>query len=103
MNWNYLSRFSTFSFYFSPPHLPSFPNLVLFILPGLLYRSACDNVLEILMGPSVNTNKTRIPYYLNYEPNPTSVYNMIHWYVHVTVACVLLLVCVCVLVLCWFN
>ncbi len=40
----------------------------------------CDNVLEAIMGPSVNTNTSRLPYYLTYEPNPTSVQNIIHWY-----------------------
>jgi len=39
----------------------------------------CNEVLEVLMGPSVNTNVTRMPYYLTYEPNPTSMKNVIHW------------------------
>jgi len=60
---------------------------------------ACNNVLAALMGPSDQINQTRLasspfaakpklmslphprlPFYLSYEPNPTSVRNMIHWY-----------------------
>jgi len=40
----------------------------------------CNEVLEVLMGPSVNTNISRMAYYLSFEPNPTSIKNMIHWY-----------------------
>lgn len=52
------------------------------LIPWFCRYEAYDgnDVLEIMMGPSVNTNITRMPYYLTYEPNPTSVKNMIHWY-----------------------
>jgi len=30
-------------------------------------------------GPTTYLNKTRLSYYLGYEPNPTSVKNMVHW------------------------
>lgn len=31
------------------------------------------------MGPSKNLNISMLPFYLQYEPNPTSVKNMAHW------------------------
>lgn len=40
----------------------------------------CNKILlESAMGPSVNTNISRVPYYLRFEPHPTSVKNLIHW------------------------
>jgi len=41
--------------------------------------SACEFMMEIEMGPSVNLNASRLPFYTLYEIAPTSVYNMGHW------------------------
>eukprot|EP01120_Amphizonella_sp_Union-15-10_P013201 TRINITY_DN609_c0_g1_i4.p1 TRINITY_DN609_c0_g1~~TRINITY_DN609_c0_g1_i4.p1 ORF type:complete len:389 (+),score=56.47 TRINITY_DN609_c0_g1_i4:81-1247(+) len=41
--------------------------------------SLCDFVLKILTGPFAYLNESRSAYYLTYEPNPTSVKNIIHW------------------------
>jgi lysosomal acid lipase/cholesteryl ester hydrolase len=51
------------------------------LIPGLCiyYPEMCNNILEVIMGPSFETNVTRMPYYLTYEPNPSSTWNMIHW------------------------
>lgn len=51
------------------------------LLPDICYvdPAACEDVLDLLMGPSVNLNESRMDYYLNYEPNPTSVQNIVHW------------------------
>jgi gastric triacylglycerol lipase len=48
------------------------------VIPGFCktFLPAC---LAALMGPSTLINQTRLPFYLSYEPNPTSVRNMIHW------------------------
>ncbi|ELR16428.1 hydrolase, alpha/beta fold domain containing protein [Acanthamoeba castellanii str. Neff] len=57
------------------------PTALLKLIPDVctLYPPICNNVLTALMGPSVETNQSRLAYYLRYEPNPTSVLNMIHW------------------------
>eukprot|EP01116_Phalansterium_solitarium_P013435 TRINITY_DN30799_c0_g1_i1.p1 TRINITY_DN30799_c0_g1~~TRINITY_DN30799_c0_g1_i1.p1 ORF type:complete len:385 (-),score=120.36 TRINITY_DN30799_c0_g1_i1:136-1290(-) len=57
------------------------PTAVGKFLPDIckLDPSLCVNVLNLLMGPSTNLNNSRIGYYLTYEPNPTSVKNMVHW------------------------
>lgn len=51
------------------------------LLPDVCYVDpyGCEYALSFLMGPSVELNSSRLPYYLDYEPNPTSVMNMIHW------------------------
>jgi len=41
--------------------------------------SFCGFFLEILTGPTTFLNDSRISYYSHFEPNPTSVKNMIHW------------------------
>jgi lysosomal acid lipase/cholesteryl ester hydrolase len=60
------------------------PSVIHKILPGYctLFPHMCEFVLDIIAGPFPNVNLTRIPYYLNYEPNPTSVKNMAHWFGH---------------------
>jgi pimeloyl-ACP methyl ester carboxylesterase len=57
------------------------PSALQKIIPGFckILPPACNNVLAALMGPSDQINQTRLPFYLSYEPNPTSVRNMIHW------------------------
>eukprot|EP01087_Luapelamoeba_hula_P010795 TRINITY_DN2876_c0_g1_i2.p1 TRINITY_DN2876_c0_g1~~TRINITY_DN2876_c0_g1_i2.p1 ORF type:complete len:316 (-),score=28.97 TRINITY_DN2876_c0_g1_i2:8-955(-) len=57
------------------------PNVLHKLLPDacVIYPQACNFLLEFIMGPSNNMNVSRISYYANYEPNPTSVINMIHW------------------------
>ena len=57
------------------------PNVLKKLLPNVcqIDPQACNFIMELVSGPSHNLNNSRIPYYLNYEPNPTSVYNMIHW------------------------
>lgn len=51
------------------------------LLPGICYEdpAACEDILALIVGPSTNLNKTRMDYYFNYEPNPTSVLDIIHW------------------------
>eukprot|EP01089_Gocevia_fonbrunei_P013840 TRINITY_DN3643_c0_g1_i3.p1 TRINITY_DN3643_c0_g1~~TRINITY_DN3643_c0_g1_i3.p1 ORF type:complete len:381 (+),score=69.42 TRINITY_DN3643_c0_g1_i3:81-1223(+) len=41
--------------------------------------TGCEYILSLLMGPSIHENSSRFEYYLNYQPVPTSVKNMIHW------------------------
>src|SRR5690349_5645186 len=41
--------------------------------------SLCEYDLALLMGPSVELNTSKIPYYMTYEPNPTSNKNIWHW------------------------
>jgi pimeloyl-ACP methyl ester carboxylesterase len=57
------------------------PTAIQNFLPNIcnLFPSFCEFSLELIMGPSTNLNKTRLGYYLGYEPNPTSVKNMAHW------------------------
>jgi lysosomal acid lipase/cholesteryl ester hydrolase len=51
------------------------------LLPGIckINPQICEFNLNILMGPSKNLNISMLPFYLQYEPNPTSVKNMAHW------------------------
>jgi hypothetical protein len=51
------------------------------ILPGYcgLFPSVCQFSVDLVTGPTTFMNETREPYYLHYEPNPTSVKNMAHW------------------------
>ena len=42
-------------------------------------KQLCDESVELLMGPSANLNESKLPFYFNYEPNPTSAVNMMHW------------------------
>ena len=57
------------------------PNVIETLLPDIckINPQDCDWVLSLLMGPSTHINTSRIPYYLNYQPNPTSILNMVHW------------------------
>jgi len=60
-----------------------------FYLPNALHKllpetckldpKLCDNSLALVMGKSNNLNNTRLPYIMHYEPNPTSVKNLIKW------------------------
>jgi len=51
------------------------------LIPGICDwdPSACTDIMEWFMGPSIEMNNSRVPYYLTYEPNPTSVQNVGHW------------------------
>jgi len=57
------------------------PNVIAKLLPDVcrLDPSLCDFDLNLLMGPSINLNQSRIAYYLGAEPNPTSILNIVHW------------------------
>jgi gastric triacylglycerol lipase len=57
------------------------PSAIKKLIPNVcdIYPRICNNVLESLMGPSDQINQSRLSYYLNYEPNPTSVMNLLHW------------------------
>jgi pimeloyl-ACP methyl ester carboxylesterase len=57
------------------------PTALLKLIPDVcfLYPPICNNILTSMMGPSIELNQSRLEYYFNYEPNPTSVLNMIHW------------------------
>eukprot|EP01102_Stenamoeba_stenopodia_P010847 TRINITY_DN3303_c0_g1_i1.p1 TRINITY_DN3303_c0_g1~~TRINITY_DN3303_c0_g1_i1.p1 ORF type:complete len:420 (-),score=90.59 TRINITY_DN3303_c0_g1_i1:81-1340(-) len=56
------------------------PSLLNKLLPGFcdLYPTLCEDVIALWCGPSTDLNKTRAGFYLEYEPNPTSVKNMAH-------------------------
>jgi len=45
----------------------------------VLFPTICNDVLEVFMGPSTETNTSRLPWYLDFEPNPTSTMNVGHW------------------------
>jgi len=57
------------------------PTAIAKFLPFIcnLDPTLCDFDLNLLMGPSININVSRIPYYLGVEPNPTSILNIVHW------------------------
>jgi len=42
------------------------------------FPRVCDLGWEVIMGPSSNLNDSRLDYYLEYEPNPSSMKNVIH-------------------------
>ncbi len=44
-----------------------------------LLPEVCAFSLEAIMGKSHDVNTSRVGYYMTYEPNPTSVKNMLHW------------------------
>jgi len=56
-------------------------NVVHFILPDFckLYPNLCTYSVDAVCGPTEYWNASRVPFYLDYEPNPTSVKDMIHW------------------------
>ncbi|KAL6051175.1 Gastric triacylglycerol lipase-like [Balamuthia mandrillaris] len=68
-----LEAFGDHEFYLSDAIKKLMPNICTF------YPPLCHYVVTLLSGPSTNINMSRVPYYLNYEPNPTSVINMAHW------------------------
>jgi pimeloyl-ACP methyl ester carboxylesterase len=57
------------------------PNVLHQLLPGVCRTLPkwCNFVNDLLSGPTTYLNVSRLSYYLIYEPNPTSVKNMIHW------------------------
>jgi len=57
------------------------PSAIQILLPGICTYdpNGCAYVVSLLMGPSTNLNDSRLAYYVNYQPNPTSVLNMAHW------------------------
>lgn len=48
-------------------------------LPLSPFCRLCSFAMQLVSGPSPHLNSSRTDYYLNYEPNPTSVKNMAHW------------------------
>jgi pimeloyl-ACP methyl ester carboxylesterase len=59
----------------------SLPGAIQKLLPGICTITPwlCEFTVNLLCGPTTYFNSTRSPYYSNYEPNPTSVKNMVHW------------------------
>eukprot|EP01103_Thecamoeba_quadrilineata_P006371 TRINITY_DN16098_c0_g1_i1.p1 TRINITY_DN16098_c0_g1~~TRINITY_DN16098_c0_g1_i1.p1 ORF type:complete len:395 (-),score=43.16 TRINITY_DN16098_c0_g1_i1:70-1254(-) len=57
------------------------PTAISKFLPGICgtVPIICDFTLYALVGPTTYMNNSRLPYYSTYEPNPTSVKNMVHW------------------------
>lgn len=57
------------------------PDVIHKLLPGFcnIFKFICEFILTLVSGPFPGLDRSRIPHYLNYEPNPTSVKNMAHW------------------------
>jgi len=57
------------------------PQAISAFLPGICNTVpfVCDFTLYALVGPTTYMNNSRLNYYTTYEPNPTSVKNMVHW------------------------
>jgi pimeloyl-ACP methyl ester carboxylesterase len=57
------------------------PSVIQKILPDICWidPKICEDTFTWLFGPSNNINESMVPFYLNYEPNPTSVKNIAHW------------------------
>jgi pimeloyl-ACP methyl ester carboxylesterase len=57
------------------------PQAISAFLPGICgdFPIVCDFSLYALVGPTNYMNNSRLSYYTHYEPNPTSVKNMVHW------------------------
>lgn len=57
------------------------PEAIHMLFPDLCFLdpSLCDQVFDLLFGPSLNLNNSRLSYYVTYEPNPTSTKNIAHW------------------------
>eukprot|EP01097_Dermamoeba_algensis_P002902 TRINITY_DN2156_c0_g1_i2.p2 TRINITY_DN2156_c0_g1~~TRINITY_DN2156_c0_g1_i2.p2 ORF type:complete len:203 (-),score=44.52 TRINITY_DN2156_c0_g1_i2:85-693(-) len=70
---SFMKNWESMSLIFLPSFKSFIPNLC------VLDPSMCYFVIETLMGPSQHINASRIPYFTQYEPNPTSVKNMAHW------------------------
>jgi len=51
------------------------------LMPGFCEAEPklCEYGMSLLLGPSVNLNDSRLPFYSQYEIVPTSIWNMIHW------------------------
>jgi pimeloyl-ACP methyl ester carboxylesterase len=62
-------------------HEFNLPNAIHKLLPGFchLFPKICEYVSDALNGPTTFFNTSRLDYYLHFEPNPTSVKNMVHW------------------------
>lgn len=59
----------------------SLPTAIDKLLAGICKKipNLCSFELDLVMGPTTYFNKSMESFYLQYEPNPTSVKNMIHW------------------------
>jgi len=59
----------------------SLPGVIEILLPGIcnVLPNECKFIVDLITGPTTYLNTTREPFYLHYEPNPTSVKNMCHW------------------------
>lgn len=57
------------------------PGAIAIFLPGVCAASPqlCEFDVSLICGPTTYLNNSRMSYYANYEPNPTSVKNMVHW------------------------
>lgn len=44
-----------------------------------MFPKMCEFIISFVVGPSVSLNHSRMSYYAEYQPYPTSVKNMIHW------------------------
>jgi lysosomal acid lipase/cholesteryl ester hydrolase len=57
------------------------PTAIHKILPGVcwLVSWACEFILMALSGPFPGLDRSKLSFWLDYEPNPTSVKNMAHW------------------------
>jgi len=57
------------------------PSALHYFLPDIcrIDPSICTFSLDIVMGPSTNLNTSNYPYIMNYEPNDSSVLNLIQW------------------------
>lgn len=57
------------------------PTAIHKILPGAcwLFAYICEFVLMALSGPFPGIQASKLSFWLQYEPNPTSVKNMAHW------------------------
>eukprot|EP00658_Telonema_sp_P-2_P083833 TRINITY_DN9179_c0_g1_i10.p1 TRINITY_DN9179_c0_g1~~TRINITY_DN9179_c0_g1_i10.p1 ORF type:complete len:222 (-),score=73.20 TRINITY_DN9179_c0_g1_i10:415-1080(-) len=51
------------------------------LAPGFcrLVAGLCDDIIQLVVGPSHNLNKTRMAVYVSETPAGTSVRNMVHW------------------------
>lgn len=57
------------------------PTAIHKILPGIcsIFSYICEFVLVALSGPFPGLDRSKLSFWLDYEPNPTSVKNMAHW------------------------
>jgi len=57
------------------------PDVIEKLLPDIceIDPGVCQFDIDLVAGPTTFLNTSRMSYYLNFEPNPTSVKNMAHW------------------------